>query len=117
MDTGKIEDERILKISQKVTQAAKDTLGEKLEKVILYGSYARGDFDVDSDVDFFVLADVPHKDTDIWWELIQERVPHISLENDICVSIIVTERNLFYRYSETVPLYTNILREGVVLYD
>lgn len=29
--------------------------GEKIECIILYGSYARGDFDLESDVDIMVL--------------------------------------------------------------
>ena len=36
---------RINEITQKVLKAAKDTLGDKLDKVILFGSYARGDYD------------------------------------------------------------------------
>jgi uncharacterized protein len=33
-------------------------LGEKLEKVILFGSYARGDYDEESDIDIMVIADI-----------------------------------------------------------
>ena len=117
MHTGKIEDERILKISQKVTQAAKDTLGEKLEKVILYGSYARGDFDVDSDVDFFVLADVPQEDAGRWRDKINSLMPHIDLDFDILVSVKVTGSNIFHQYREALPFYVNILKDGVVLYE
>lgn len=29
--------------------------GDRLEKVILYGSYARGDFNEESDIDFWVV--------------------------------------------------------------
>ena len=52
-------DPHIKTVTQIILNAAKDTLGEKLDKVILFGSYARGDFDSDSDVDIFVPADVP----------------------------------------------------------
>ena len=117
MQTGKIVDERILEISQKVTQAAKDTLGKKLEKVILYGSYARGDFDADSDVDFFVLADVPQKDAGKWRDNINSLLPNIDLDFDILVSIKVTGREIFHQYREVLPFYANILKDGVVLYD
>jgi len=35
-------------ITAKVVQAARESLGDKLDKVILYGSYARGDYDDES---------------------------------------------------------------------
>jgi len=47
-------------ITERICAAAKEVLGEKLEKVLLYGSYARGDYDEYSDIDIFVLADIPH---------------------------------------------------------
>ena len=52
-------DPRVNEVTQQVVNAAKDTLGDRLNKLILFGSYARGDFDDDSDIDFFVLADIP----------------------------------------------------------
>ena len=39
------------KITAKIVKAAKDSLGDVLDKVILYGSYARGDYDEGSDID------------------------------------------------------------------
>lgn len=33
--------------------------GEQLKAVILYGSYARGDFGPDSDIDIMILVDLP----------------------------------------------------------
>lgn len=36
-------------------QAMEELYGERLAKVILYGSYARGDFQPESDVDFMIV--------------------------------------------------------------
>jgi predicted nucleotidyltransferase len=44
VQTNNITDPRVIAISQRVVQAIRDTLDDKLEKVILYGSYARGDY-------------------------------------------------------------------------
>ena len=39
---------------------------DKLDSVILFGSYARGDFDDESDVDILVLADVSANDLSVY---------------------------------------------------
>lgn len=40
----------------------KRVLGNDLDKVIVYGSYARGDYDEHSDIDIMVLASCPEED-------------------------------------------------------
>ncbi len=50
--------EQIEKLNKDVEAAAKILLGEKFKKVILYGSYARGNYEDDSDIDFAVIAKV-----------------------------------------------------------
>ncbi|GAB3807873.1 nucleotidyltransferase domain-containing protein [Spirosoma humi] len=42
-------------LSQEVKQALTELYGERLDRVILYGSYARGDFHAESDVDYLVV--------------------------------------------------------------
>ena len=69
-----IEDQRLNAVAQKVLNAAKDALGERLDKVILFGSYARGDFDNESDFDIFVLADVPHEEANKWSNSLDDRL-------------------------------------------
>ena len=117
MSQNNIKNSRITEVSQKVLQAAKDTLGDRLEKVVLYGSYARGDFDGESDVDFFILADVPQEEAGIWRRNIRTRIPYIDLDYDLCVSLHVTGSTIFNEYANTLPFYMNVIREGVQLND
>jgi len=112
-----IASQRIIEISQKVLQAAKDTLGDKLDKVILYGSYARGDYDDESDIDFIVLAHVPQEEAGIWRNEINKRIPYIDLDYDILVSVKVTGSAIFNQYVDSLPFYSNVVREGVVLHE
>jgi len=108
-------DSRISKVAEKVLNAAKDSLGDKLEKVILFGSYARGDFDDYSDVDFFVLADVPHEDTPYWRENIDNHIPNFLFDYDLLVCVHLTSKAMFDRFFDVLPFYQNVIREGIVL--
>ncbi len=42
-------------LSQEVKRVLTDLYGDRLDRVILYGSYARGDFNEESDVDYLVV--------------------------------------------------------------
>ena len=53
---------KLNQILNEVAAAAKDTFGDDLQSVILYGSYARGDYDDASDIDIMIIADVNRED-------------------------------------------------------
>ena len=45
-------------ILKKYVEDVHEIYGEKLKTIILYGSYARGDFRPDSDIDIMILVDL-----------------------------------------------------------
>ena len=108
-----ITDPRISAVTKKVHAAAKDTLGDKLEKIILFGSYARGDYDLESDIDFCILADVPREEATKWRRDINRRIPDIDLEYDMLVSLHVINSGMFYNHVDVLPFYRTVLQEGV----
>lgn len=102
-------------VTSNVRKAAEETLGDKLDKVILYGSYARGDYQEDSDIDILILADVP---ADKIWEArmkIGERTGWLDLEYDVLTSLHVTDSATFYKFAEVLPFYMNVINEGIVV--
>jgi len=102
-------------ITSKIVQAAKDCLGSKLEKVILYGSYARGDYDAQSDVDIMILADIPREEANRVWDQIWDITGDIALEYGVMVSIHVKDSDTFYKFINDLPFYSNVMKDGVIL--
>jgi len=102
-------------ITAKVVQAAKESLGDKLDRVILYGSYARGDYVDESDIDIMVLADIPLEDRGREREKIRSILGYIDTDNDVVLCLNVTDCGTFNMYNEDLPFYVNVLKEGVVL--
>ncbi len=84
--------------------------GPGLERLVLFGSRARGDADPDSDFD--VLVVVADEDTiRDNKEPANDIVCALSLEYDTVVSCAFTTREKFERSG--MPFYRNVRREGV----
>jgi len=102
-------------ITKNVYTSAKEVLGDKLIKVILFGSYARGNYDNESDIDFFILADIELNEIRQIRSAIGKLISHLELEFDIVVSIHVMSSSNFFEYRNVMPYYMNVEKEGVEL--
>ncbi|GBU23242.1 hypothetical protein R80B4_03159 [Fibrobacteres bacterium R8-0-B4] len=103
-------------VTSRVCAAAKEVLGEKLKKVLLYGSYARGDYDEYSDIDIFILADIPQEECCRAGSDIYHRISMFELEQGLIICPHVTGSAIFHEYSDTLPYYMNVIKEGIELY-
>lgn len=82
-------------------------------EAILFGSYARGEADVESDIDVMVLVDSSRKDiSEKSWE-ISGVAAELLLSRGVLVSPIVENRRYFQENADILPFYRNIEREGV----
>jgi predicted nucleotidyltransferase len=102
-------------IGRRIVIEARNVLGGKLDKVILYGSYARGDYDGESDIDIMVLADIPASGSWKLEERMSKLVCGLDLEYDVLVSLYVKDCATFYEWLGVLPFYQNVVRDGVLL--
>ncbi|HIU02185.1 MAG TPA: nucleotidyltransferase domain-containing protein [Candidatus Onthocola gallistercoris] len=94
----------------------KKIYGAHLRKVILYGSYARGDFRKDSDVDIMILLDLPDADIKAYSQRLSYMTYDFNLDHDIDIKPIAKSEDHFKKWIDNYPFYANIHEEGVVLY-
>lgn len=90
--------------------------GKHLRKVILYGSYARGDFSSDSDVDIMILLDMSDLELKKYSQQLSYMTYDFNLDNDIDIKPIAKSEQHFRKWVVNDPFYANINKEGVVLY-
>ena len=92
-------------------------LGDRVKKIILYGSYARGDYNKSSDIDIMILTDLTDKEIIKYREKIIDYAYDIEWNNnfDIDISPLVKNIDKFNYWLEALPFYMNIQKEGVVL--
>ena len=87
--------------------------GEKLESVILYGSYARGDYDEESDVDVMAKLYLTKEEIRAYRPQVSALASEIGLKYDILLSIKLQEKEKFDRYFHVLPFYQNVAKDGI----
>ena len=91
----------------------KQIFGDMLKAVILFGSYARGDFNRDSDVDIAVLLDMPRTDISAYKRSLIQFSSDLAFKYDILTSFRCIPCDEYERWKHSLPFYLNIEREGV----
>ena len=69
----------------------------------LYGSFARGGYDDESDVDILLTVDVPLEEITEYQKAISVINSDLSLSHNITVSATVKSKMLFDQYRDTLP--------------
>lgn len=90
--------------------------GSRLKSVILYGSYARGNFREDSDIDILILVDMADKEISEKGHSLSDVTFEYNFDNDLTIMPIVKNLDHFNKWLRAYPFYYNIKKEGVELY-
>ena len=101
-------------INRFVTECAK-ILGNRLNKIILYGSYARGDYNNSSDIDILVLTDYEQSQFYSVLKKISNMTYDIELDYNVILVPLIGNINNFNDEIDAIPFYSNIKKEGAVL--
>jgi predicted nucleotidyltransferase len=92
---------------------AKKRGADKIEKIILFGSVARGDCTEESDVD--VLVNWNGKTLE-GWDCLEEIATDVLIEHGVLISLkIITPRDYDTMKELRMPFIENIEQEGVIL--
>ena len=107
----------LTKVLQELTTQIQQLLGDKLNKIVLFGSYARGDNREWSDVDILVLTNLSPQENDAIFHELNKIFSRLGLEYDILLSLCLIDKSSYDSRKEFHPFYQNIEIDGVVLYD
>ena len=99
----------------KFTQELKKILGASLSKVIVYGSYARGDYRDNSDVDIMILVKMSDDEIREVKNEIYDLAFDFELSTGIDISPIIKNEDQYEYWVDTLPFYRNVRDEGVVV--
>lgn len=100
---------------QEFVKAIQKLLGIRLKKVILYGSYARGDYNKQTDVDIMILTDLSFEEIENYRDKISDIAYDIELKTGIILSPVIKNIEKYNSKVNYIPFYKNVEKEGVVL--
>ena len=100
-------------ILQAMTQAYQAVYGANVVKIILYGSYARGDYQKDSDIDIVAIVQGDREKLQQGLKSVWDISSDLELEYGTIVSPTVIPFAEYEKYKNDLPYYRNIESEGV----
>ena len=81
--------------------------------IYLYGSYARGDYNAESDIDFAAVVKGERLDLQRKLKAMWDIAADLGMERDVVISPTVIPYSEFIKYKDELPYYRNIIREGL----
>lgn len=111
----RLNQKQALFIAREAYRVCNGALNGKILDAYLYGSYARGDYHKESDIDIFLVADIEDRELRQLRDEIAEIGSNLSLKYDVTISVVVKAAKQFEQYKGVLPYYQNVLREGVTI--
>lgn len=98
-----------------INKAYRAIYGKNVVDILLYGSYARGEYNDDSDIDIVAIVhgeryDLQKKLNQVW-----DVSSELELEYGTIVSPTVIPYDEYMEYNDVLPYYRNIQKEGVTI--
>lgn len=104
------------RITTEIVDEVLGILKDTVYKIVLYGSYARGDFSLESDMDIMIILDCDREQVKGYRRQISRLASRIGMKNDIEISLLLRDKETFEQGKKVLPFYMNVEKEGVDLY-
>lgn len=105
----------ITDIMQQFASSLKKLLGNTLDSVIVYGSYARGDYSELSDIDVMILVALTEEKIKKISDEISDMAFDYLMKFGVDISPVITNIDHFNYWADNLPYYRNVRDEGVIL--
>ena len=103
---------QLSRITKAMVECYRVVYGDDIVEIVLYVSYARGDYAEDSDIDIAAVVHGSREELQEKLKAVWDVSAELGVENDIIVSPTVIPYEEFMKYKQTLPYYRNIAEEG-----
>lgn len=95
----------------------KEIYQDDLYQIILFGSYAKGNYGRDSDIDIMILLSMDEETTIKRQFDTSEISFDFQVEYNLDINPVIRSKDTFFKWKNVHPFYKNVNKEGVCLYD
>ncbi|MDD3360414.1 MAG: nucleotidyltransferase domain-containing protein [Hespellia sp.] len=106
---------KVNEIIYEFSQEIKKIYGTSLKKIIMYGSYARGDYNSSSDIDIMILVNLSDEEIKKSSDQVSDVAFDFLMDYGVDISPIIKNEKHFEYWIEALPFYRNVQEEGVEL--
>ncbi len=100
-----------------IIQIVEQIKEESPDRIILFGSYAYGTPDQESDIDLLVIKDIPSSEVRDFRVMLKYKLWNLIKKWNIPVDIVVdSEKRINQRVNEGDMFYKEILTKGTIIY-
>lgn len=110
-------EDKLRSILSHYVKKIKEIYSNNLAKVILYGSYARGDYTSDSDIDLMILINADTETVKAKNEELIFMTYDFNTEFGLDIQPFARSKEFFDYWVDAHPFYKNVNKEGVILYE
>lgn len=103
-------------VKAEVTDLVKNILKDDIIKIILYGSCARGDYTIDSDIDIALITACDRMDAKKYNDKLANVSMQLAMEYFAVVNFVCLPYTEFMKKKSWYAYFKNIDSEGEVLY-
>lgn len=103
-------------VLEKYVENLKTIYGADLLQVSLFGSYARGDYDSDSDIDILVIIKGSKYKISDYNDKLCDMSVNFNMEHNIWIQVIDMDSEYFYKWRNTSMFLRNVKDDEVRLY-
>ena len=105
--------DNIRDIACSFAKQVREVYGSSLKRVLVYGSYARGDYKNNSDIDIMILVDAETAEIKKNFNTVCDLAFDFEMDYGVVISPLVKNEKQFLRWSKTLPFYKNVKKEGI----
>lgn len=106
--------ENLQEVFEKMIPGFQMIFGNVLDKIILYGSVARGTQTGESDVDIAVIV---RRYTEDMHDKMIDLTVDLELEYNKVLSVLLIDYDNFREWEDVLPFYKNIKKDGIMLWS
>ena len=100
---------------EKYRESIVQILGNRLNRIILYGSYARGDFKQDSDMDIMILADILPEEISGYADRVYDITYDFEMQYGMEINPSIQSLQTYEKWKSVYPFFMNIEKDGVAV--